>query len=199
MRSRVVADGSGGWTLVDNTRYRPRAASRIERLLADVRERLTGGTPMSDPFSAIAASGSFRSSPSKTRATRSPSPMRCSKAVSPSQRSRSAQARRRETLSALKSARPELLIGAGTVLDLGFARGGDRAPAPSSDSRLASTPKSSKRRRSCGLPFAPGVMTPSELGAAVRRASGWRNTFQPARPADPRRSTRSPRLSPTSA
>jgi glucose-6-phosphate isomerase, archaeal len=35
MRSRVVADDSGGWTLVDNRHSRPRAASRIERLLAD--------------------------------------------------------------------------------------------------------------------------------------------------------------------
>ena len=35
MRSRVVADGSGGWMLVDNTGYRPRPDSRIERVFAD--------------------------------------------------------------------------------------------------------------------------------------------------------------------
>jgi glucose-6-phosphate isomerase len=35
MRSRIVDDGSGGWTLVDNLRYRGRSASRIERLFAN--------------------------------------------------------------------------------------------------------------------------------------------------------------------
>ena len=35
MRSRIVDDGSGGWTLVDNSSYRGRPASRIERLFAN--------------------------------------------------------------------------------------------------------------------------------------------------------------------
>ena len=35
MRSRIVDDGSGGWTLIDNSRYRGRSASRIERLFAN--------------------------------------------------------------------------------------------------------------------------------------------------------------------
>ena len=34
MRSRIVDDGSGGWTLIDNSSYRGRPASRIERLFA---------------------------------------------------------------------------------------------------------------------------------------------------------------------
>ena len=34
MRSRVVDDGSGGWTLADNRSYRGRSHSRIERLFA---------------------------------------------------------------------------------------------------------------------------------------------------------------------
>ena len=34
MRSRVVDDGKGGWILVDNVRYRGRAAERIARVFA---------------------------------------------------------------------------------------------------------------------------------------------------------------------
>jgi len=36
MRSRVVDDGSGGWTLVDNASYRRRSAARIERVFRGV-------------------------------------------------------------------------------------------------------------------------------------------------------------------
>ena len=35
MRRRIVDDGSGGWTLIDNSSYRGRPASRIERLFAN--------------------------------------------------------------------------------------------------------------------------------------------------------------------
>ncbi len=34
MRKRVVDDGAGGWSLVDNAGYRGRSSARIERLLA---------------------------------------------------------------------------------------------------------------------------------------------------------------------
>jgi glucose-6-phosphate isomerase len=34
MRSRVVDDGKGGWTLVNNARYRGRPAERIARVFA---------------------------------------------------------------------------------------------------------------------------------------------------------------------
>jgi 2-dehydro-3-deoxyphosphogluconate aldolase / (4S)-4-hydroxy-2-oxoglutarate aldolase len=73
-----------------------------------------------------------------------------------------------ETLSILKSARPELLIGAGTVLDVdsldaAIAAGARFGLAPGFDPEIV------EAARARGLPFAPGVMTPSELGAAVRR------------------------------
>jgi glucose-6-phosphate isomerase, archaeal len=34
MRSRIVDDGAGGWTIVDNVGYRGRSAARIERVFA---------------------------------------------------------------------------------------------------------------------------------------------------------------------
>jgi hypothetical protein len=33
MRRRVVDDGKGGWTLVDNSDYRPRASAEVDALL----------------------------------------------------------------------------------------------------------------------------------------------------------------------
>ncbi len=73
-----------------------------------------------------------------------------------------------ETLAILRDARPELLIGAGTLLDVGSLEaaidaGARFGLAPGFDPEIVETAE--KR----GLPFAPGVMTPSELGAAVRR------------------------------
>jgi len=32
MRKRVLDDGKGGWTLVDNADYRPRSAAEVELL-----------------------------------------------------------------------------------------------------------------------------------------------------------------------
>ena len=34
MKARIMDDGRGGWTAVDNPRYRPRGAAEIERVLA---------------------------------------------------------------------------------------------------------------------------------------------------------------------
>ncbi len=73
-----------------------------------------------------------------------------------------------ETLAILKEARPELLIGAGTVLDAvsldaAIAAGAQFGLAPGFDPEIV------ERARNRGLPFAPGVMTPSELGGAVSR------------------------------
>ena len=34
MKARIVDDGRGGWTAIDNFRYRPRDASEIERVMA---------------------------------------------------------------------------------------------------------------------------------------------------------------------
>jgi 2-dehydro-3-deoxyphosphogluconate aldolase/(4S)-4-hydroxy-2-oxoglutarate aldolase len=73
-----------------------------------------------------------------------------------------------QTLTALKEARPELLIGAGTVLDLdslkaAVAAGARFGFAPGCDPEILESAKA------LGLPFSPGVMTPSELGGAIRR------------------------------
>ena len=73
-----------------------------------------------------------------------------------------------ETLAILRDARPELLIGAGTVLDVGsleaaITAGARFGLAPGFDAEIVET------ARDRGLPFAPGVMTPSELGAAIKR------------------------------
>ncbi len=72
-----------------------------------------------------------------------------------------------ETLSTLRDARPELLIGAGTVLDpasleAAVGAGAKFGLAPGFDAEIVDA------AHKLGLPFAPGVMTPSELGAAVR-------------------------------
>jgi 2-dehydro-3-deoxyphosphogluconate aldolase / (4S)-4-hydroxy-2-oxoglutarate aldolase len=72
-----------------------------------------------------------------------------------------------ETLSTLKDARPELPIGAGTVLDIvslkaAIGAGAKFGLAPGFDADVV------EAAQKLGLPFAPGVMTPSELGAAVR-------------------------------
>jgi 2-dehydro-3-deoxyphosphogluconate aldolase/(4S)-4-hydroxy-2-oxoglutarate aldolase len=73
-----------------------------------------------------------------------------------------------ETLAVLKESRPELLIGAGTVLDLNSlnaaaAAGARFGLAPGYDPEIVDAAKA------LGLPFAPGVMTPSDLTAAVKR------------------------------
>jgi 2-dehydro-3-deoxyphosphogluconate aldolase/(4S)-4-hydroxy-2-oxoglutarate aldolase len=73
-----------------------------------------------------------------------------------------------EVLSVLKDARPELLIGAGTVLDVRQVKaaidaGARFGLAPGFDPDVVDA------AAKAGLPFAPGVMTPSELGAAVKR------------------------------
>jgi 2-dehydro-3-deoxyphosphogluconate aldolase/(4S)-4-hydroxy-2-oxoglutarate aldolase len=73
-----------------------------------------------------------------------------------------------ESLAILREARPELLIGAGTVLDAqqveaAAAAGARFALAPGFDPEIV---EATAQR---GLPFAPGVMTPSDLGAAVKR------------------------------
>ena len=85
-----------------------------------------------------------------------------------------------QTLTALKEARPELLIGAGTVLDLdslkaAVAAGARFGFAPGCDPEILELAKA------LGLPFSPGVMTPSELGGAICRAFGRRSSFPPGR------------------
>jgi 2-dehydro-3-deoxyphosphogluconate aldolase/(4S)-4-hydroxy-2-oxoglutarate aldolase len=72
-----------------------------------------------------------------------------------------------ESLALLRDARPELLIGAGTVLDVqqvqaAVAAGARFGLAPGFD------PEVVQAAAQHGLPFAPGVMTPSDLGAAAK-------------------------------
>ena len=66
----------------------------------------------------------------------------------------------------LSAARPQLLVGAGTVLDLASLRaaresGARFALAPGFDARLV------EAAAKLELPFAPGVMTPSDVSGAL--------------------------------
>jgi 2-dehydro-3-deoxyphosphogluconate aldolase/(4S)-4-hydroxy-2-oxoglutarate aldolase len=69
-------------------------------------------------------------------------------------------------LERLSAERPQLLVGAGTVLDLASLQaardsGARFGVAPGFDRRIVEAAAKAK------LPFAPGVMTPSDLSAAV--------------------------------
>jgi len=73
-----------------------------------------------------------------------------------------------EVLSILHEERPELMIGAGTVLDrisldAAVAAGAKFGLAPGFDPEIV------EAAQAAALPFAPGIMTPSELTAAVKR------------------------------
>ncbi|MGY6632527.1 MAG: bifunctional 4-hydroxy-2-oxoglutarate aldolase/2-dehydro-3-deoxy-phosphogluconate aldolase [Alkalilacustris sp.] len=86
-----------------------------------------------------------------------------------------------KVIETLARTRPELHVGAGTVLSAADVRavqdaGAGFALAPGYDPAVVAA------ARDAGLPFAPGVMTPSELGAAL--AQGLRVVkFFPAQPA----------------
>jgi len=72
-----------------------------------------------------------------------------------------------EVLSRLRDARPQLSIGAGTLLDrasldAALASGARFGLAPGFDPELVAAARDAK------LPFAPGVMSPSEVNAAQR-------------------------------
>lgn len=87
----------------------------------------------------------------------------------------------RATIEAIAKARPELLVGAGTVLDEAqvdqAADAGARfALSPGLDAAVLA--HAAKR----GLPFAPGIMTPTDLQAALRAKCGMVKFF-PAMPA----------------
>ena len=69
-------------------------------------------------------------------------------------------------LAKLSAERPQLLVGAGTVLDLASLEaardsGARFGLAPGFDARIVEAAAKAK------LPFAPGVMTPSDVSAAV--------------------------------
>ncbi|MBB3931834.1 2-dehydro-3-deoxyphosphogluconate aldolase/(4S)-4-hydroxy-2-oxoglutarate aldolase [Kaistia hirudinis] len=87
----------------------------------------------------------------------------------------------RATIEAIAKARPELLVGAGTVLDeaqvdAALDAGARFALSPGLDTAVLA------HAAACGLPFAPGIMTPTDLQAALR--AGCRMVkFFPAMPA----------------
>lgn len=87
----------------------------------------------------------------------------------------------RATIEAIAKARPELLVGAGTVLDeaqvdAALDAGARFALSPGLDTAVLAHAAAS------GLPFAPGIMTPTDLQAALR--AGCRMVkFFPAMPA----------------
>lgn len=87
----------------------------------------------------------------------------------------------RATIEAIAKTRPELLIGAGTVLDeaqvdAALDAGARFALSPGLDTAVLA------HAAARGLPFAPGIMTPTDLQAALR--AGCRMVkFFPAMPA----------------
>ncbi|WP_336801010.1 bifunctional 4-hydroxy-2-oxoglutarate aldolase/2-dehydro-3-deoxy-phosphogluconate aldolase [Kaistia sp. MMO-174] len=87
----------------------------------------------------------------------------------------------RATIEAIARARPELLVGAGTVLDeaqldQAVDAGARFALSPGLDAAVLA--HAAKR----GLPFAPGIMTPTDLQAALRAGCSMVKFF-PAMPA----------------
>lgn len=87
----------------------------------------------------------------------------------------------RETIAVMSAARPEMLVGAGTVLtdaqaDAAMEAGARFALSPGLDAGvLAHSAK-------LGLPFAPGIMTPTDLQAALKAGCKMVKFF-PAMPA----------------
>ena len=87
----------------------------------------------------------------------------------------------RDTLAAIARHRPGMLVGAGTVLteaqvDDALAAGAAFALSPGLDAAVLA------HAAARGLPFAPGIMTPSDLQAALRAGCGMVKFF-PAVPA----------------
>ena len=73
-----------------------------------------------------------------------------------------------DVLAAIRDARPELCIGAGTILDKDSLRraidsGARYGLAPGFDPEIVDAAKAA------GLPFCPGIMTPSDLTLATAR------------------------------
>ena len=87
----------------------------------------------------------------------------------------------RDTLATIADKRPEILVGAGTVLteeqvDMAAEAGARFALSPGLDRAVLDHAKAR------GLPFAPGIMTPSDLQVALRAGVGMVKFF-PAMPA----------------
>ena len=87
----------------------------------------------------------------------------------------------RDTLATIADKRSEMLVGAGTVLteeqvDMALDVGAKFALSPGLDRAVLDHAKAR------GLPFAPGIMTPSDLQVALRAGVGMVKFF-PAMPA----------------
>lgn len=72
-----------------------------------------------------------------------------------------------EVMARMTAERPDLTVGAGTILDQASIDAAGRSGAtfglaPGFDAEIVASAKAAK------LPFAPGIMTPSELGAALK-------------------------------
>ena len=72
-----------------------------------------------------------------------------------------------EVMAKISAERPQLLVGAGTVLDLASLEAARQSGArfglaPGLDAEIVAAASAS------GFPFAPGIMTPSDLSAAAR-------------------------------
>ncbi|MFA6175174.1 MAG: bifunctional 4-hydroxy-2-oxoglutarate aldolase/2-dehydro-3-deoxy-phosphogluconate aldolase [Phycisphaerae bacterium] len=71
-----------------------------------------------------------------------------------------------ETIKIIKKSIPEMLVGAGTVLTVEqvadvYQAGGDFAVSPGLNAKVV------KKANEIGLPFAPGIVTPSDIEAAI--------------------------------
>ena len=87
----------------------------------------------------------------------------------------------RDTIAAMAKSRPEMQVGAGTVLtndqvDAALNAGARFALSPGLDAEVLA------HAASVGLPFAPGIMTPSDLQAALKAGCKMVKFF-PAMPA----------------
>lgn len=75
-------------------------------------------------------------------------------------------------IEAMARHRPNMLVGAGTVLteaqvDASSAAGAKFALSPGVDGAVLA------HASKCGMPFAPGIMTPSDLQVRCARAARW--------------------------
>ena len=82
----------------------------------------------------------------------------------------------REAIAAMAAHRPQMIVGAGTVLDeaqvdASVAAGARFALSPGLDRAVLD------HARAAGLPFAPGIMTPSDVQAALRAGCGMVKFF----------------------
>lgn len=89
-----------------------------------------------------------------------------------------------DVIAKISAGRPEMLVGAGTILDGGqvsraVAAGASFGLAPGFDPAIVDAAKAT------GLPFAPGIMTPSDISLAVTRGCQTMKFFPAAHAGGP--------------